>query len=88
MGLRGKQGGDSSCAQGGQLYLHGALLLLEMLLPGKLMSCLCLQKEGWGLYGKYQYAFALSHMPTRKEIPTQGTGHTPVCPSGTQVSTR
>lgn len=65
------------------------LYSLEMLLPRKhvLMSCLCLQKQGWGLYDKYQYAFALSHMPTQKETRAQER-HTPVCPPGTRVSTR
>lgn len=64
------------------------LYSVEMLLSRKLMSCLYLQKQGWGLYGKYQYAFAYTCPHRRKSLPRPQERHTPACPPCPQVSTR
>lgn len=66
------------------------LYSLEMPLPGKLMSCLCLQKQGWGLYGKIPICLCtVPHAHTEgNSLPRAQERHIPACPPGKQVSTR
>lgn len=65
------------------------LYSLEMLLPGKPMPCLCLQKGGQGPYGNTELPLHCPVRPRRrKSLPRAQERPSPACAPGKWVSPR